>query len=146
MKPVRLLLVDDHTLMRAGLRMLLQNLPGIEIVKEAGNGREALRLVEAHHPQIVLMDIAMPILNGLDATALIKRDFPETKVLILSMYANEEYVVRALETGAAGYLLKDAAPQELERAIDAVLRGDIWLSERIPSPLIDNDEPIEDNA
>src|SRR5947207_642862 len=114
MKAHRILLADDHVLVRAGIRSLLEKLPDIEIVGEAGNGREALHLVQAQQPNIVLMDVAMPGLNGLEAVARLKADFPEVKVIILSMHANEEYVIQALRSGACGYLLKDAATVELE--------------------------------
>jgi DNA-binding NarL/FixJ family response regulator len=131
MKTIRVLLADDHTLVRAGIRSLLQNLPDIEVVAEANNGREALALLETCHPDVVLMDIAMPGLNGLEAVARIAEDFPYIRVVILSMYANEEYVLRALRTGAAGYLLKDAGPVELELAINAATHNKTYLSPAI---------------
>jgi DNA-binding NarL/FixJ family response regulator len=131
MKTIRVLLADDHTLVRAGIRSLLQNLPDIEVVAEANNGREALALLETCHPDVVLMDIAMPGLNGLEAVARITGDFPYIRVIILSMYANEEYVLRALRAGAAGYLLKDAGPVELELAINAASHNKIYLSPAI---------------
>ncbi|MCI0390917.1 MAG: response regulator transcription factor [Acidobacteria bacterium] len=128
MKPIRVLLADDHTLVRAGLRSLLESLPGIEVVAEAGDGREALRLVATLHPHIALMDIAMPELNGLEAAALLAKESPDTRVIILSMHASEEYVVRALRASAAGYLLKDSGIAELELAVKAVARGETYLS------------------
>src|ERR1700726_3607298 len=124
MNRVRILLADDHTLMRAGIRSLLEKMPGVEVVGEAADGREALNLVKTHLPNVVLMDIAMAGLNGLEATARIAREFPNVKVIILSMHANEEYVLQTLRSGAAGYLLKDAATAELELAIQAVSRND----------------------
>jgi DNA-binding NarL/FixJ family response regulator len=134
--PIQILLVDDHKLVRAGIRSLLERLPGIEVVAEANDGLEALRLVAEHHPQVVLMDIAMPDLNGLDATRRLARDFAEVHVIILSIYSDEEHVYHALRAGAAGYLLKDAAIEELELAIRAVARGETYLSPPISKPVI----------
>ena len=117
MKPVRVLLADDHTLVRAGLRKLLESIVGMEVVGECGDGLELLALAETLQPDLVLMDIAMPGLNGLEATARVLKQWPQTRVLILSMHQNEEYVRQALRHGAVAYLLKDAAPMELELAI-----------------------------
>lgn len=128
MKIARILLVDDHTLVRAGVRSLINGISGLEVVGEASDGREALASVKARSPDVVLMDVAMRGMNGLDATAAIKAQFPEVKVIVLSMNATEEHVLRALRLGASGYLLKDADPGELERAIHAVLEGDTYLS------------------
>ncbi len=128
MKPVRLLIADDHTLVRAGLSKLIGALPGMEVAGEAGDGLALIALVAQTQPDLVLMDIAMPGLNGLDACAQLTREHPAVKVLILSMHQNEEYVRQALRHGAKAYLLKDAAPQELEQALQAVLRGDTYLS------------------
>lgn len=128
MKPIRVLLADDHTLVRAGFGALLQSLPDIQVVAEADDGREALRLIEEHQPDVVLMDIAMPGLNGLEAVARVTEEFPYVRVIILSVHANEEYVLRALRTGAAGYLLKNARAAELEFAISSAARGETYLS------------------
>ncbi|MBI3569830.1 MAG: response regulator transcription factor [Gammaproteobacteria bacterium] len=125
---LRVLLADDHALVRAGLRKLLESLPDIEVVGEADDGQAVLALTEQLHPNLVLMDIAMPGLNGLEATTRLTRAHPQTRVLILSMHQNEDYVRQALRAGAAGYLLKDAAPAELELAIKALRRGETWLS------------------
>src|SRR3954463_3064246 len=110
---IRVILADDHTLLRAGIRALLEDLQGVEVVAEAADGREALALVEAHRPDVVLLDIAMPHLSGLDVAARLTRDQPEVKVLILSMHKDEAYVRRAILAGAAGYLLKDSDTEEL---------------------------------
>jgi DNA-binding NarL/FixJ family response regulator len=126
--PIRVLLVDDHKLVRAGFRALLDSLGEVQVVAEAGNGRDALRQMEAHRPDVVLMDISMPGLNGLEATARAAKEFPWAGVIVLSMHANEEYVLRALRSGAAGYLLKDASSAELELAVRAVAGGDTYLS------------------
>ena len=128
MKPVRVLLADDHTLVRAGLRKLLEAMPEVEVVGEASDGLALLALAAQLRPTLVLMDIAMPGLNGLEATARLARQSTDIRVLILSMHQNEEYVRQALRHGAAGYLLKDAAPMELDLAIRAVLRGETYLS------------------
>jgi DNA-binding NarL/FixJ family response regulator len=126
--PLTVLLADDHALVRAGIRSLLASMPGIVVVAEAENGREALRLIEEYHPNLVLMDIAMPEMNGLEAIAEMARTYTQTRVIILSMHANAEYVLQALHSGASGYLLKDSAPAELEIAVRAVLRGETYLS------------------
>lgn len=136
MKPIRVLLADDHILVRAGIRALLQGFAGVQIVAEAGDGHEALALVEAQCPHLVLMDIAMPGLNGIDAMARIVKDFPETRVIILSMNAAEQYVLQAMRAGAAGYLLKNTSPAELEQAVRSVARGETYLSPAISGHVI----------
>src|SRR5271170_7664648 len=128
-KPIRVILADDHTLVRAGIRALLEALPGVAVVAEAGDGREVLNLVKTQVPNMVLMDISMPSLNGLEATERIAREFPDVRVIILSMHNNEEYYWRALKAGAAGYLLKKAATAELKTALQRVIRGEIYLSQ-----------------
>ncbi|MBI4787161.1 MAG: response regulator transcription factor [Chloroflexi bacterium] len=127
MKPVRVLLADDHELVRAGLRALLRELD-IQVVAEASDAHQALRLLAPHKPDVVLMDIAMPGLNGLEATALAVKEFPDVRVIILSMHANVEYARRALAAGAVGYLLKNSKATELDLAIKAVVRGQVYLS------------------
>lgn len=136
MEPVRVLLVEDHALVRAGIRALLEDLVGIQVVAEAGDGREALRLVEAHRPDVVLMDIAIPGLNGLEAAARVLKEFPDIRVIMVSMYSNEEYVLKTLRMGVSGYLLKDAGADELEIALKAVARGDIYLSPAVSKHVI----------
>jgi DNA-binding NarL/FixJ family response regulator len=136
MKPIRVLLADDHALVRAGFCALLRNLPGVEVVAEAADGREALALVKAHLPDLVLMDITMAGLNGLEAAARITKEHPHVRVLMLSAHANEEYVRQALRAGATGYLLKDAAISELELAVQAVARGETYLSPTISKQVI----------
>lgn len=128
MNKIKVLLADDHTLVRAGLRKLLESIDGMQVVGESGDGLEVLNSVEQLQPDIVLMDIAMPGLNGLETTARVVQQWPAVRVLILSMHQNEEYVRQALRHGAVAYLLKDAAPQELETALKAVLRGETYLS------------------
>src|SRR5262245_44874197 len=136
MKPIRVILADDHTLVRAGMRTLLQTIPDIEVMGEAKNGREALRLIEQHHPDLVMMDSSMPELNGLGAAARIVREHPDVRVIIVSMHATEEYVWKALRTGAAGYLLKDADTAELEIAVKCVAGGGSYLSRAVSKHVI----------
>lgn len=138
MNPIRVLLVDDHSLVRAGIRSLLEKIPGVEVVGEASNGRMALELVRSASPSLVLMDIAMAELGGLETLPRIIKGFPGIRVVILSAHANEEYVIRALRAGASGYMLKDAATVELELVINAVTQGKIYLSPAISRTVIDN--------
>jgi DNA-binding NarL/FixJ family response regulator len=138
MGELRILLVEDHTLVRAGLRALLQRVEGFEIVGEAGDGHEALEMIGAHRPDIVLMDIGVPGLNGLEISARVARHYPHVRVIILSMHAGEEYIRQAVRSGAAGYLLKDAGVAELEIAIRAVERGDRYLSPAVSRQLVDD--------
>jgi len=132
-KLIRVLLADDHTLVRAGIRALLEKLPGVEVSGEASEGRELIDLIKAQQPNVVLMDISMPGLNGLQALARITRDFPLVKVIILSMHHNDEYVLQALKSGASGYLLKRAATAELPAALSRVVGGEIYLSRELAS-------------
>jgi DNA-binding NarL/FixJ family response regulator len=134
---LRVLLADDHQLMRAGMRALLAGLAGVTVVAETGDGREAVELA-AKGANVVLMDIGLPGLNGLEATARIVKQHPQVKVVILSMHANEEYVRQALRAGASGYLLKDAAPAELELALRAVARGQKYLSPAISQRVVED--------
>lgn len=136
MTPIRVVLADDHALVRAGIRSLLTAITGVEVVAEAGDGYEVVQLVDSLQPRLVLMDISMPGLNGLEATARIVKSHPRTAVIILSMHATEEYALQALRAGASGYLLKDAAPAELELAIAAVARGETYLSPAMSRHLI----------
>jgi DNA-binding NarL/FixJ family response regulator len=128
MTPIRVVLADDHELVRAGFRALLAGLSDVEVVAEADDGRAALALVAAHRPDVVLMDISMPGLNGLEATGRIVKEFPRTRVIILSMHANEDHVLLALRKGASGYLLKGARLAELDLAVRSVARGEFYLS------------------
>lgn len=136
MKPLRLLLADDHILVRAGLRALLDGIEGIAVVAEADNGEQAVALAVQHRPDIALLDITMPGMNGLQAAERILRELPDTRVLILSMHAGDEYVTQALKLGVSGYLLKDAATLELQAALEAVAGGTTYLSPRLTDQLL----------
>ena len=135
---LRIIIADDHTLVRAGLVTLINRMPDAEVVGEAGDGRELLKLVRELQPDVALMDIAMPGLNGLEAAERVHNDYPKIKVVILSMHANEEYVAQALKAGASGYLLKDAATAELEMALKVVAQGQFYLSPSISRQVVDS--------
>jgi two-component system response regulator NreC len=138
MDKVRILLADDHTILRDGIRSLLEDEPDMAVIGEAEDGRSAVKLACQLKPDVVLMDIAMPLLNGLEATRQIKHDCPQVKVLILTMHENEEYIRQVLASGAMGYILKDAAASELLDAIRAVQRGEAVLSPAITRLVIEN--------
>jgi DNA-binding NarL/FixJ family response regulator len=133
---VRAIIVDDHQLVLAGLARLLATIEGIEVVGEATNGLEAVALARSTRPELVLMDISMKGLNGIEATAAIKAQCPESQVIIVSMHTAEEFVNRALRSGASGYVAKDCAPLELRLAVEAVMRGDIYLTPRISRQIV----------
>jgi DNA-binding NarL/FixJ family response regulator len=135
---IRTLIADDHTLLRNGICALLKDEPDITIVGEASDGREAVRLAGQLKPNVVLLDIAMPLLNGLEAARQIKREHPEIDVLVLTMYDNEEYFREMLEVGASGYIVKRAAASELVNAIRAVYRGEAVLSPAITRLLLED--------
>ena len=136
-KKIRVLLAEDHTIVRQGISALLRSEPDIEVAGEAADGLEALELAKKLIPDVVLMDIAMRNLNGLEATRKIKKLFPHTKVLVLTMYDNEEWIFQILKVGASGYLIKDSAMTELTAAIRAVYQGDSYLSPSISKKVID---------
>ena len=136
MASISILLVDDHALVRAGIRALLERLADVTVIAEAKDGREAFCLIRERAPDLVLMDIAMPGLNGLEATARITKEFPAVRVIVLSMYANDEYVREAIKAGAAGYLVKSGAAVELEKAIKAVSRGENYFSPLVSAGLL----------
>jgi two-component system, NarL family, response regulator NreC len=133
---IRVLLADDHTILRQGIRALLETQPDMEVVGEAANGREAVEMARRLRPLVILMDIAMPQLNGLEATRLIKKELPASQVVVLTMHENEEYLVNILQAGATGYVLKQAADRELIEAVRIASRGDTYLYPRIARLLI----------
>lgn len=131
MKKLRVLLADDHVVMRTGLRALLERQANLEVVGESENGRDAINLVASVKPDVVVMDVGMPVLNGIEATKTIVTEHPNVAVVILSMHADESYVMRALKAGARGYLLKDSAPADLIGAIQAVSQSKSFFSPKV---------------
>ncbi len=136
MDTIHVVLADDHTLLRAGLIALLGSIPGVAVIGEAGDGVEALALLAERRPDVLLSDISMPRLNGLELTQRVTQDWPATRVIILSMHATEEYVCQALQAGASGYLLKDSGIAELGLAVRAVARGETYLSPSVSKHVI----------
>ena len=136
MGPLRVVLVKDHTLMRAGIRALLQALPDVEVVGEADNGPDAIALVSTTRPDLVLLDITLPAMNGLEVAEHVAKEFAPTRTIILSMHTDAVYVRRALQAGASGYLVKGADVPELSLAIRAVMRGESYLSPAVSNDLI----------
>jgi len=138
MSPIRILVADDHGVVRKGLRLILERHDGFEVVGEAGDGREVVRLAEELSPNLVIMDVGMPQLNGIDATAQITHRTPQIGVIILSMHSDESYIVRALGAGAKGYLLKDSAEEDLVLAVRIVAQGRPFFSPKITQTLLDD--------
>ncbi len=138
MGQIRILLADDHTIIRSGLRLLLEQQPDFKVVAEAGDGREAVDLVSKHHPEVAVLDIGMPQLNGIDATEQIVSREPRTQVVILSMHSDEGYVLRALKAGARAYILKNSAEADLIRAIRTVSEGKSFFSPVISKTLLED--------
>ncbi|MBT3389545.1 MAG: response regulator transcription factor [Chloroflexi bacterium] len=151
MADIRILLVDDHTILRDGLRSLLERESGLKVIGEVGDGRAAVEIAEKLIPDIIVMDVAMPLLNGIEATTKIKQSHPHIKIIILSMYDYENYIRQALAAGAAGYILKDACATELIDAIHAVKKGESVLSPAITRLVIEDYlrwgeiQPVENN-
>ncbi len=135
---VKILLADDHQIMRDGLRSLIEKQPGMEVVAEAENGRAAVKLTRKFRPDVIVMDINMPDLNGIDATRQIVAEFPGTKVVAFSMHIDHQFVAGALKAGVSGYLLKDSAFEELERAIRTVISNQTFLSPKIAGDVVKN--------
>jgi DNA-binding NarL/FixJ family response regulator len=138
MKTLRILLADDHTVVRQGLRKVIEEQPEWQVVAEAADGREAVRLAGEHKPDIAILDVAMPLLNGVETTRQIVRHFPKVRVLVLSMYADEAYVAQVLHAGAAGYILKDSADTDLFQAISAVAEGKSFFSPAVARLMLDD--------
>ena len=137
-KTIKIFLADDHTIVREGLAKLLEGEAGLQVIGEAENGREAVLKVEELKPDVVLMDIAMPMLNGIEATRQIKKNRPETKIIILSMHSHERYISELFRLGASGYLLKSAAGTDIISAIQAALKGETYLSPSISHKVIED--------
>jgi DNA-binding NarL/FixJ family response regulator len=135
MKPIRILLADDHPVVRDGLRALLEREPDMAIIAEAADGHETVRLAEEHSPDVVIMDLAMPIMNGIEATRRIVAKSPHTAVVILSMHQDESYVLGSLNAGAKGYLLKDSMRKEVIEAIRTVSQGRSFLTRKVSAML-----------
>jgi DNA-binding NarL/FixJ family response regulator len=145
MKTIRILLADDHNILRDGLRVLLERQPGFEVVAEASDGREAVVLAEQHRPDVAVIDIAMPGLNGIEATRRICGLPFHIAVIILSMHSDDSYILRSLKAGARAYLLKDSAKADLIAAIRAVVEGNPFFSPRVTQVLQDSQQAIEDD-
>jgi two-component system response regulator NreC len=151
MGQIRILLADDHTIIRSGLRLLLEQQPDFKVVAEAADGREAVKLVSIHHPEIAVLDIGMPQLNGIEATQQIVSREPRTQVVILSMHSDEGYVLRALKAGARAYILKNSADADLIRAVRSVFEGKSFFSPVISKMLLEDyirqirDKDVEDS-
>jgi two-component system, NarL family, response regulator NreC len=138
MSKIRILVADDHGIVRKGLRFLLDRQPDMEVVGEASEGREVVRLSEELAPDVIIMDVAMPQLNGIDAAAQIIKHNPGIRIVMLSMYADESYLVRALSAGAKGYLLKDSAEVDIVRAVGVVSKGRPFFSPQITQSLLED--------
>lgn len=137
MNTITIILADDHALVRAGIRALIENIPNVQVVGEAGTGEEVIALVEKLRPTLVLMDITMPGINGIESTQRLLSQYPEVKVIILSMHLEHQYVLRVFQAGAKGYLLKGAREPELELAITSVARGETYLSPAVSKLLVE---------
>ncbi len=135
--PIRILLADDHTIVRQGLARLLEDQPGFKVVGEAVNGRQAIDQAEKLRPDVIIMDIAMPRLNGIEAAKRILKKLPRSKVVILSMYSHEHYIHELLETGISGYLLKDSSGRDIIKAVHAAMSDETFLSPSISKVLVD---------
>lgn len=149
MTPVRVLLADDHTLVRAGIRSLLDSINGVDVVAESGDGRETLELIGKHRPDVALIDIGMPGMSGLEVAKRAEHESPKTKIVILSMHGDASYVRQALRAGVAGYLVKGAAVAELPLALEAVMRGETYLTPKAQKHVVDflhggKEEPADD--
>ncbi len=135
-RPARLIIADDHDFVRSGIRVMLSGETGLQIVGEVGDGQEAIEICGRERPDLALMDVRMPRMDGLTATRSIKRSFPEISVLILTMHENEDYLLEAVKAGAAGYVLKDAPQEELVAVIRKVLEGETTLNRRLATKLL----------
>lgn len=137
-QPIKVFLADDHTIVRQGLAKLLEAEPNIKVVGEAQDGREAVNKVQKLNPDIVIMDIAMPLLNGIEATRQIKKVLPQIKIIILSMHSHDRYISELIKLGASGYLLKDSTGSEIVKAVSAAVKGDVYLSPSISRRVVED--------
>jgi len=137
MSKIRVLLIDDHTLVRAGIRSLLETIDDVEVVAESGDGREALELISLHRPDLALLDIGMPGMNGIEVARQAGRASPRTKIVVLSMYDDKTHVTQAILAGVSGYLLKGAAVAELPMAVKAVMAGETYLTPKVSRHVVD---------
>ena len=137
-RPIRIILAEDHTIVRQGLARLLEDQPGLEVVGEAENGRTAVEKALTLKPDIAILDITMPLMNGIEAAKKIRKHLPETKILILSMYSHEHYIHELLETGISGYLLKDSSGRDIIKAIHAAMNGETFLSPSISKKVVES--------
>ena len=138
MGALRILLADEHTMVRQGLRKVLEERPEWQVVAEAGDGHEAVRLAELHKPNVAVLDVAMPLLNGIEATRRIAKRVPQTRILVLSMYSDEAYVTQMMKAGATGYLLKDSAGVDLLEAVQSVAQGKSYFSPAVARLMSDD--------
>ncbi len=145
MSKIRVIIADDHGVVRAGLRGLLAS-ADLEVVAEASTGREAVALVQEHHPDVVLMDVRMPDMDGLQALRMIKSTMPEVSVVMLTVYANSEYLSRAVSAGAAGYLLKDADPEEIPRMVRAAAEGEVVIDPDLLQSILAHTPVVEPSS
>lgn len=137
-RPIRIMITDDHTIVRQGLARLLEDQPNLTVVGEATDGRMALEKALELEPDVIIMDIAMPLMNGIEAAKRIRKDLPNTKILILSMYSHEHYIHELLETGVSGYLLKDSSGRDIINAIQAAMKGETFLSPSISKKVVES--------
>ena len=135
---IKIFIADDHRILREGLRSMIEKIRNVDVVGEAGNGREAVRLASEKRPDVVIMDVNMPDLNGIEATRLLLKELPAVKVIALSMYSDKRFVAGMLRAGASGYLLKAGAFEELATAVQTVMAGDIYLSPRVTGVVIED--------
>ena len=135
--PVRILIADDHTILRQGLARLLEEMPDLKVIGQAVDGRMAIEKALSLKPDIIIMDIAMPLMNGIVAAKRIRKELPKTKILILSMYSHEHYIHELLETGISGYLLKDSSGRDIIKAIHAAMKDETFLSPSISKKVVD---------
>jgi two-component system, NarL family, response regulator NreC len=144
--PIKVMIAEDHTIVRQGLARLLSDQPGLEVVGQAVNGRDAVEMAEKLNPDIIIMDIAMPKMNGIEASKKIRKLLPRTKILILSMYSHEHYIHELLEVGVSGYLLKDSSGRDIVKAIDDALKNKTFLSPAISKLLAEDSHSTNKNT